>query len=390
MEEAWVYWGWEQKYGKKYKADYIKQFEYVIPKLLKLYDPDRFYWRSSPSATGSFDEPRDENVGDRHYWSVWHGLKPFEDYKNYHFRFLSEFGFQSFPCIKTIASFTKPEDRNIFSKVMESHQKNGTANEKILNYLAKDYRYPYSLEGLVYLSQLLQAEAMRYGIEHFRRNRKSDRCMGTLYWQTNDCWPVASWSGIDYYGRWKALHYKAKRFYAPVLLSADIEDAKVKLVVVNETDSVFSGKVQWQLADTTGQILEKDSVDVMAESLGVSANITLDFSKWMKSYTEKSRLVFNYKLIKDNAVISSECQLFVKPKHFTYQDPEIKITHQGNELEISVSSFAQDIELKTEKADAVFSDNYFSLLPDEVKKIEISDNMDAADVYAVSLYDYQK
>ena len=144
---------------------------------------------------------------------MWHGLKPFTYYRNFKFRFVSEFGFQSFPSEKTIESFTLPEDRNIFSYVMERHQKNGAANGKILYYLSETFKYPKDFSSLIYVSQLLQAEAIKYGVEHWRRNR--GRCMGAIYWQLNDCWPVASWSSIDYYGRWKALHYFARKFFCP-------------------------------------------------------------------------------------------------------------------------------------------------------------------------------
>ncbi|MGN0977961.1 MAG: glycoside hydrolase family 2 protein, partial [Faecousia sp.] len=199
------------------KADYIKMYEYLIPKVLKQEDPQTFYWPSSPSSGGSFDDPNDPHRGDVHYWDVWHGLKPFTDYRNYTFRYVSEFGFQSFPCMETIESFTAPEDRNVFSYVMEKHQRNASANGRIVSYLSQMYLYPGTLDGLVYASQLLQAQAMQYGVEHWRRNR--GQCMGAIIWQLNDCWPVASWASIDYFGRWKALHYYAKRFFAPVLIS---------------------------------------------------------------------------------------------------------------------------------------------------------------------------
>ena len=170
-------------------------------------DSETFYWPSSPSSGGCFDHPDDENRGDVHYWEVWHGQKPFEDYQNYYFRFCSEFGFQSFPSIKTVKSYTVEEDRNIFSKVMESHQKNEAANGKILYYLSENFLYPKDFESLLYVSQVLQGIAIKFGVEHWRRNR--GRCMGALYWQLNDSWPVA-FDRIDYYGRWKALHYMAK------------------------------------------------------------------------------------------------------------------------------------------------------------------------------------
>ncbi|MDE5679706.1 MAG: glycoside hydrolase family 2 protein, partial [Lachnospiraceae bacterium] len=197
------------KPSKKQVCDYNKIFEYIIPGIIQKEDPQTFYWPSSPSSGGSYDDPWDENRGDTHYWDVWHGEKPFTAYRDYKFRYVSEFGFQSFPCLKTIESFTEPEDRNIFSRVMEMHQRNTAANGKIMKYLAQSYLYPKDFDSLLYASQLLQAEAIRYGTEHFRRFR--GRCMGTVVWQLNDIWPVASWSGIDYFGRWKALHYAERR-----------------------------------------------------------------------------------------------------------------------------------------------------------------------------------
>ena len=218
----------------KQKADYIRMYEYLIPKALREYDPVTFYWPASPSSGGGFDEPNDPNRGDVHYWDVWHGDKPFTEYRKFFFRYASEFGFQSFPGLKTVESFTKPSDRNIFSYVMEKHQRNKSANGRIMSYMAQTFLYPTAFDTLLYASQLLQAEAVRYGVEHWRRNR--GRCLGAIYWQVNDCWPVASWSSIDYYGRWKALHYAARRFFAPVLLSCEEEGTLTQTTCVNDQD----------------------------------------------------------------------------------------------------------------------------------------------------------
>ena len=201
------------------RTDYVRMYEHIIPRLVSKHSPATFYWPASPSSGGHFDEPNCEDRGDAHYWDVWHGGKPFTEYRKHYFRYLSEFGFQAFPSVRTCESFTLPEDRNVFSYVMEKHQRNAGANGKIMNYLEQTFLYPTSFEALLYASQLLQAEAIRYGIEHFRRHR--GRCMGTVVWQLNDCWPVASWSSIDYCGRWKALHYAEKRAFAPILLSCE-------------------------------------------------------------------------------------------------------------------------------------------------------------------------
>ena len=191
----------------KQMSDYFKMYEYIIPKMLKEYDPDTFYWPASPSSGGGFDDPNCYDRGDVHYWDVWHGGKPITEFRKFYFRYLSEFGFQSFPTMKTVESFTLPRDRNIFSYVMEKHQRNNSANGRIMTYMEQEYLYPTDFATLLYASQMLQAEAIKNGVEHLRRHR--GRCMGAIYWQLNDIWPGASWSSIDYYGRWKALHYYA-------------------------------------------------------------------------------------------------------------------------------------------------------------------------------------
>lgn len=386
QEEAWFYWGWNEEIAPKYKKHYQRQFEEVLPELVQRYDPERFYWPSSPSSGIDCDDPRDEHHGDMHYWTVWHGLKPFEAYKEHYFRFVSEYGFQSFPTMKTIESFTLESDRNIFSYVMEKHQKNKQANKIILHYLADNYRYPYSLEHTVYLSQLLQAEAMRYGAEHWRRNR--GRCMGALYWQTNDCWPVASWSGIDYYGRWKALHYKSKHFFAPILLSTDLEDNKVHLLVINDSAKAFTGQIQWQITNAKGECLQLGHSSVSAPSLGRSEGITLDFSELLLDYNSKRDKVFQYTLIHDKTILSSACQLFIKPKHFNYENPHISFKQiNAHEIEVTSTAFAHDIMLDLGSKDGIFSDNYFSLLPGEVKKIHCTATIDLSDLKVISVYD---
>ena len=276
VEEGWVYWGWPQ--DPKRKTDYIKLFEFILPDIVKEHDPETFYWSSSPSSGGGFDEPRDPNRGDMHYWEVWHGLKPFTEYRKYFFRFCSEFGFQSFPALKTVESFTLPEDRNIFSHVMESHQKNSGANGKILYYLSENFLYPKDFDSLLYASQLLQAEAIKYGVEHWRRNR--GRCMGSLYWQLNDCWPVASWSSIDSFGRWKALHYFAKKFYSPILLSIEEEGKTASIHVTNETMQDVQGLIEWKLRTNTSEVLKEGLAEINVEKLSARKGVELSLKTY--------------------------------------------------------------------------------------------------------------
>ena len=287
MEEAWVHWDFPKT--AKLRTDYLKQFEIIFPEIVKELDPETFYWVSSPSSGGGFDKPNSENEGDVHYWDVWHGLKPFTEYRKFHFRFCSEFGFQSFPSIKTIDSFTLPEDRNIFSNVMENHQKNGEANGKILNYLSQTFLYPKDFKSLLYTSQILQAEAIKYGVEHWRRNR--GRCMGSIYWQLNDCWPVASWSSIDNFGRWKALHYFAKKFYAPVLLSLCEEGTNVEIHLTNDKAVDVTCQVDWKLRTNSTEVIKEGTVQSTVEKLSAKKLESLSFNELTD---EKKRDVFRF------------------------------------------------------------------------------------------------
>ncbi len=352
------------------KNDYVKMYEYLFPKLLEEEDPDRFYWPASPSTGGGFDEPNDPNRGDVHYWDVWHGNKPFTEYRKFYFRYLSEFGFQSFPSIRTIETFTLPKDRNIFSYVMEKHQRNVDANGKIMNYMEQTFLYPSSLDTLVYASQLLQAEAIRYGVEHFRRNR--GRCMGTIYWQLNDCWPVASWSSIDYYGRWKALHYYAKRFFAPVLLSCEEEGMQsqtqnvnaepfpvrksIRLNVTNETMQDQNVTVSWQLREADGTILRGEECELCVDSLSAvwCDKVELPEAKLYDNYV-------SYSLTQEGQVVSEGTVLFCAPKHFNFVDPDLRVRVEGDELVVSAKHFAKSVQIVNAMDDLIVSDNYFDL-----------------------------
>lgn len=381
-------WGWGDEWARlkghhpRYKADYIKIFEYILPKVLKSCDDTTFYWPSSPSSGGSLYEPNGVNQGDQHYWEVWHSGKPFTEYRKDYFSFCSEYGFQSFPSRKTIESFTLPEDRNIFSRVMESHQKNGTANGKILNYVADYFLYPKSLEDLAYISQVLQLKAIQYGVEHWRRNR--GRCMGSLYWQLNDCWPVASWSSIDYYGRWKALHYGAKRFYSPVMVSACEKEElspEIGYYVNNDTLKPVKGRLEVCLIDSNFNLLEEQGVDIRVMPMSVEKCLETNCEPWLSSEGRKSTVFSRVRLFVEGSCVSERVTLFVKPKHFEFKKPvyEVLIKEQESSYEILVksSSFAHYVELELENSDPVFSDNYFDITGREgktviVKKSELS------------------
>lgn len=357
---------------EEFRRSYLELFEDRLPAIIEELCPYIPYVPSSPSSIGQFIEPQNENFGDSHYWAVWHSNLPFREYRQHYFRYLSEFGFESFPCEKTVNSFTLPEDRNIFTRTMEMHQRCMGANKKILMYLADTFRYPYSFGTLLYASQLLQAEAIKFAVEHLRRNR--GRCMGTLYWQLNDIWPVASWASIDYFGRYKALQYVAKRFYAPVLLSCretgetdtrpyvvmtqgkpDYE-TRVQLSITNDSPHSFEGEVKAALYHTDGTRLSEQSYTVSLMPFSVLHLEELDFNK-----CDVENTYYAYSLIKDGEELSFGTSLFTVPKHFNFVDPELEFSINEDEITVYAKSFAKYVEIYSPDSDFVLSDNYFDM-----------------------------
>ncbi len=363
---------------KKLMASVSELFNHVIPEILKDVCPEIPYIPTSPTTCGHFVDPSNENFGDTHYWKVWHSGYPFIEYREHYFRYLSEFGFQSFPSLKTVESFTLPEDRNIFSRVMEQHQRNTGANAKIISYLSETFLYPSDFGTLLYASQLLQAEAMKCGVEHLRRNR--GRCMGTLYWQLNDIWPVASWASIDYYGRLKALHYYAKRFYSPVLLSCketgekttrphvilepyiyDYE-TKAELTVTNDTLSEVVGEVRSYLRRASGEIVESFTDKVTVAPLSTYTIPERDFNK-----CDVENLYYSYEYVVDGECVSEGTVLFTAPKHFNFIDPKLTVRIEGDEIVVSSSAYAKSVEIYSPDSDFILSDNFFDINGGEVR-----------------------
>lgn len=360
IESAWHHWADFQTESPYLRADYIKLFEDILPKALREADDVTFYWPSSPSSGGCFDEPDSDKRGDVHYWDVWHGQKPFSDYQKYYFRFCSEFGFQSFPCLKTVKTFTEEKDRNIFSKVMESHQKNDSANGKMLYYLSENFKYPKDFKSLLYVTQILQGMAIKSGVDHWRRNR--GRCMGTLYWQINDNWPVASWSSIDYYGRWKALHYMAARFYAPVAVSIRRAQNSISVWLENETFEVRSCEVSLRVRSLDYRIIKewKASNDVLALSAKELVSCELG-----QEFLDKDNLFIEAEVVLEDGTILTDTETIVPFKHMELQVPHFTtaVSEQEDCFEIVIRSdtFAPYVEMDFEDADVIFSDNFFTI-----------------------------
>lgn len=370
MESAWVDWGGFRDNPPALKKDYLLQFEYILPKVVKAVAPDTFYWPSSPSSGGSFDEPSSENRGDCHYWDVWHGQKPFSEYMKHYFRFCSEFGFQSLPSIKTVETFTQEKDRNLFSKVMESHQKNPAANGKILYYLSENFRYPKDLKSLIFISQILQGYAMKEATEHWRRNR--GRCMGSIYWQFNDNWPVASWSSMDYYGRFKALHYMAKDFCDSIAGSIEKKENRMGFWISNETMDSVQVKVKISLKTLDFQVLEEKETEREIPALAAACLFEKDYSQLVKGKEDRVFLVVEYEYTRNasgtcpKTICKKEFETFVPMKYLELKDPELhaQVLSDGS-VKLQAKSFVPYCMVEGVENDPVWEKNVVALTDNE-------------------------
>lgn len=374
IESMWEGWGIPD--DPQSKADYLTQFEEIIPEIIKELSPEIFYWPSSPSSGGGFNNSSSNHAGDMHYWDVWHNFKPIEAFRQYYYRFCSEYGFESVPSIKTIETFADENkgDFDLMSPVMEAHQKCVEGNEKIMFYLAQMTRYPYSFKRLIYSSQLVQADCIRSNVEHMRRAR--GRCMGSAYWQVNDSNPVISWSSIDYFNRWKGLHYYARKFYAPVLLSVDDSDLLHPVFnISNETMSDFSGKIIWNIRNNRAEVLEGGEMDAECLQLSACDIGSIDLSMYLKNRDDMREKYLEYCLVSESRIISRGTTIFVRPKEFVFLPPKIQYRLNEKEdrfiLEFSADNFAKSVCLDLNDGDCVFSDNWFDIHGNERVRVEI-------------------
>jgi beta-mannosidase len=374
VETGWYHWGDRQEFKESISAqarervwlDYILLFGDVLKSAVTQYADPVPYWPSSPSA--NFEEiPDNQHNGDMHYWQVWHAQAPASDYTLQFPRFMTEYGFQSFPEMRTLRAFSKPEDFDIRSTVMQAHQKNKGGNERILTYMLREYREPKDFASFVYLSQVQQAEIIKIGAEHLRRQRP--RTMGSLYWQLNDCWPVASWASIDYYGRWKALHYYARRFYDDVLISPFLHDDKIDVYVVSDKLQPLSGTVHMRLLDFAGKTLLEQTKDIQIPAQSSTIDFTVNQADLSaKGDPRKSFLVFDLqvagKQVSRNLVflqVAHDMDLPVAPKI----ESTITQVDAGYSITLRSAALARNVYISPGDLDVQMSDNYFDLLPGE-------------------------
>lgn len=372
IETAWQHWGgWKDKNPDFVWEDYKKIFLRLLPGVLDEYDQSRPYWQSSPSSNFQADSEF-QGIGDTHYWQVWHAEKPYKEYEKQFPRFMSEFGFQSFPEYETVKTYTTKEDRaSIETPIMLAHQRHPRGNQLVKEYMLREFNQPKDFESFLYVSQVLQAEGIKIGAEHFRRIMP--RNMGSLYWQANDCWQVASWSGMDYFGRWKALMYYTKRFYSPLLVSPHVDDdGTMNVYVVSDSPDAKQAQLSMTLMDLDGNILMSKTMNLTIEPLKGKSYFTQTVSELLNGTSEKNA-VFIVEL-KSNGEIASQNEYFFKPfKEMSFSKPaintEITATHDGFKIALSTNKLAKDVYLSG-FTDGFFTDNYFNLISGRPVEVE--------------------
>lgn len=370
-KEGWHRWGWQSQFNEQQKkyiwAGYQYLFEKMLPELVQNLHPGVDYWASSPSYGRG--NPKSQFEGDSHYWGVWHDVEPFEILNEKVPRFMSEFGFQSFPEPKTVRSYALPEDMHLDSTVMMAHQKHPRGNQLIATYMEREFEEPRSFDEFLYLSQLLQAEGMRTGLEAHRR--AEPYCMGTLYWQLNDCWPVASWSGLDNFGRWKAMHYRVRDVFAPIAILPLVEEDKLSIWINSDkTEDLDQVDLQVEVWDVKGKVRQiiRKPIQVKALSNGKFAEYTLAD---LVAKKEKKQFV-QIKLFHQNEVLATRTQYFLPQKEVKWAKAnvtfEVEKIPGGYWLYLKTDKPARAVRL-THTGEGHFSDNWFDLLPGEGKSI---------------------
>ncbi len=380
VDISWYGWGWKSLYPpevqKKYEADLHQLFRVTIPEVLQNVDPLRYYHPTSPNA-GYNDISYGE--GDIHYWGVWHGKEPFTHFEKHVARFVSEYGFQSYPQMATIESFTLPEDRDLHSPVMLAHQRcmadgrrdKEYGNRLIQTYMEQHYRLPKNFADYLYLSQVLQAEGVKMAIEIHRRHKPY--CMGTLFWQIDDCWPVASWSSIDYYGRWKALHYFARKAYAPILISPVVKGDSLSVYLVSDEPTPRKARLILTSMDFRGRVIEEKTYPFDLPANSAALVFSGHVSQWLKDHDHREVCLQAILKAGENILVDA-IQYFALPKdlHLTRPqiDCQVERRENGYRLFLKTDALAKNVYLSSTDADATFSDNYFDLLPGQTVVID--------------------
>lgn len=363
VQTGWMNWGWRQRLPASVWDDYEKIFHDVLPEVCATFDPSRPYWPSSPRG-GLEDDPDSQRSGTMHFWKVWHASEPFTEYQKQTPRFMSEYGFQSFPQIETVNSYTLPSDKDIESPIMLAHQRHPRGNQLIREYMLREYPEPKDFESFLYVSQVLQADGIRVGAEHLRRIMPHN--MGSLYWQINDCWPVASWSSIDYYGRWKALHYYAGRFYNNLLISPHVEGKDLRIYVVSDQTEPRPAQINLALMDFDGNTLVSLRRDVTIMPLASRSYLDVSVDKLLQGRDARNLMVYS-ELSVAGQTVSSNGYFFAPFKELLVTQPDITSEivqgREGFKIMLNSDRYAKAVYLAVTDHDGFFSDNYFDLIP---------------------------
>lgn len=375
--EGMRYWGWKDKYSpvvwKEMTEGYDVLFRQLLSELVAANDPGRFYMHGSPYEA-NWGRPESWKIADSHNWGTWYGQKPFESLDTEIPRFMSEYGFQAFPEMKTIRMFASPEDYELESPVMNAHQKASIGNFLIKKTMALYYKVPEKFEDLIYAGLILQGQGMRHGIEAHRRHRPY--CMGSLPWQLNDSWPVVSWSSIDYYGNWKAMHYQIRRAFAPVLVDAIKEGNNLSYYIMSDRLTDEELTLNLELMDFNGKVYRKQKVDGL-----LPANTSKLFYQEPVEQAlagRDSATTFMHMVVKSKKgeVLSDEIYYFAHPKdQLLPKTPlhwQVKQKKGYCEVTVKADKLARDIFIEVPVQVVRFSDNFFDLLPGQKKKVIIT------------------
>ena len=376
---AWKRWGWEQtaieeqspEIAHKIWQHYDTLFHHILPEVVSEYHRGIDYWASSPSASEGL--PEEYTHGDTHYWGVWWGKEPFENFNTKISSFMSEYGFQSFPIYESFEKFSEKQDRDMYSEVMKSHQRSSIGNATIEEYMKRSHRKPIGFEDLLYMSQLLQADGIQTAIEAHRRNK--DRCYGSLYWQLNDCWPGASWSSIDYYGKWKALHYKVKEAFAPVIVSHEFIDGDLLISVVSDRLTKFDG----ELLVTLSEFKDIERILNWSQVVNIEPNSTQTVMRIpaaeLPQGKDQKYTYLQVKLYERTHLAAQKNVYFLPFKDLVLPRPELRIEladQSKDKLYLTVSSknFAKGVHITCDGPNN-FSENFFDLPINGVNNITL-------------------
>ncbi|WP_110933886.1 beta-mannosidase [Paenibacillus bouchesdurhonensis] len=379
IDSAWAHyawgtgWGWKEKYDsseirEQIWADYKAVFHRILPEAVNEWAPGTDYWPSSPlrSLTGDENQHATQvtGEGDVHYWGVWHSVEPFDNYNQKIGRFMSEYGFQSFPELDTVLKYAQEEQLELESKVMLAHQKNGRGNQLIKEYMGQYLPEPRDFKSFLYMSQILQAQAIETAIEAHRRHKPY--CMGTLYWQMNDCWPVASWAGMDYYGRWKALQYTVRRSFQDVMLSIDdTQEGELAVHLISDLQQPVEGTLKLSLYDFSGQLLHTMSREVTVSADAADKVFSARTGELLGTHDPK-RVVLLVQLEQGRVSLDSKHYYFESFREIELPDAAITIEEVpgsgGTSFTLRTDALARQVWVLAAE-EGIFSDNFFDLIP---------------------------